>query len=73
MTVNLTTSTNRCSVCSMTTTSTNKQRVTLFLKPSILKHARAQAIVEDITLTKLVEKTLIKYLPAEIVIKKLEI
>ena len=58
----------------MTTTSnttTNKtQRVTLFLKPSILKHARATAIIEDITLTKLVEKALIAYLPAEIVIKK---
>ncbi len=60
----------------MTTTSsastTNKQRVTLFLKPSILKHARAEAIVEDITLTKLVEKALIAYLPAEIVIKKVD-
>jgi hypothetical protein len=58
----------------MTTISTastkNTQRVTLFLKPSILKHARAEAIVEDITLTKLVEKALIAYLPAEIVIKK---
>ncbi len=53
-----------------TTSTKNTQRVTLFLKPSILKHARAEAIVEDITLTKLVEKALIAYLPAEIVIKK---
>jgi len=57
----------------MTTTSTdNKQRVTLFLKPSILKHARAEAIVEDITLTKIVEKALIAYLPTETVIKKVD-
>jgi len=55
------------------TTSTTKQRTTLFLKPSIVKHARAQAIVEDITLTTLVEKALIKYLPKEIIIKTTEI
>mgnify|MGYP000868759918 FL=1 len=57
----------------MTNTSTNsssKQRVTLFLKPAILKHAKAEAIVEDITLTQIVEKALIAYLPAEIVLKK---
>lgn len=60
-----------CSMTTMSTTTTdNKQRVTLFLKPSILKHARAEAIIEDISLTKLVEKALIAYLPAEIVIKK---
>ena len=60
-------------MCTMTTTSTdNKQRVTLFLKPSILKHARAEAIVEDITLTKIVEKALIAYLPTETVIKKVD-
>jgi len=46
------------------------KRLTLFLNPSILKHARAEAIVEEITLTKLVEKALIAYLPAEIVLKK---
>lgn len=57
----------------MTTKSTVTQRVTLFLKPALLKHARAEAIVEDITLTKLVEKALIAYLPAEIVIKKVDI
>jgi hypothetical protein len=48
----------------------NKQRVTLFVNPSILKHARAQAVVEDLSLTALVERALIKYLPKETVIKK---
>jgi hypothetical protein len=60
----------------MTTTSTNttdKQRVTLFLKASILKHAKAEAVVEDVTLTQLVEKALISYLPSEIVIRKPEL
>ena len=49
------------------------QRVTLFINPTIVKHARAQAIIEELTLTNLVEKALIKYLPKEIVIKKSEI
>jgi hypothetical protein len=48
----------------------DKQRVTLFLNPDITKHARAEAIVEDLTLTSLVEKALINYLPRETVIKK---
>lgn len=52
---------------------TTKQRITLFLNPSVVKHARAEAIVEDITLTGLVEKALISYLPKEIVIKKPEL
>jgi hypothetical protein len=51
-------------------TDTVRQRLTLFLKPSIVKHARAEAIVEDITLTKLVEKALTAYLPEQIVLKK---
>jgi len=51
-------------------TSNNKQRVTLFINPSILKQARAQAVLEDKTLTSLVEKALINYLPKETVIKK---
>ena len=50
--------------------SNDKQRVTLFLNPAITKHARAQAIVEDSTLTALVEKALTDYLPRETVIKK---
>jgi len=48
----------------------NKQRVTLFVNPSILKQSRAQAIVEERTLTSLVEKALINYLPKETIIKK---
>ena len=52
------------------TNNNNKQRVTLFVNPSILKQARAQAVVEDRTLTSLVEKALIGYLPIETVIKK---
>jgi len=50
-----------------------KQRITLFINPSIVKHARAQAIVEDLSLTTLVEKALINYLPKETIIKKIEI
>ena len=49
-----------------------KKRITLFIRPSLVKHARAQAIVEDTTLTNLVEKALIQYLPKETVIKKVE-
>ena len=54
-------------------TTTTKQRITLFLNPSISKHARAQAVCEDLTLTKLVEKALIEYLPQKTVIKKVKI
>jgi hypothetical protein len=54
-------------------TKDNKQRVTLFLNPKLLRHARAQAVLEDITLTELVKKALIDYLPEEIVIKKSEL
>jgi hypothetical protein len=48
----------------------HKQRITLFVNPSILKHARAQAVVEDLSLTSLVEKALINYLPKETIIRK---
>jgi hypothetical protein len=48
----------------------NKQRVTLFVNPSILKQARAQAVVEELSLTSFVEKVLINYLPKETIIKK---
>jgi hypothetical protein len=54
-------------------TTNNKQRLTLFLNPAIIKHARAQAVVEEITLTSLVERALLKYLPKETIIKKTEI
>jgi len=50
-----------------------KQRVTLFLDPSISKQAKAQALVEELTLTSLVEKALIKYLPKATVINKIKI
>jgi hypothetical protein len=50
-----------------------KKRVTLFLNPGIIKHARAQAVVEEISLTALVEQALISHLPIQTVIKKTEI
>ncbi len=50
-----------------------KQRITLFINPSIAKQARAQAVVEELTLTSLVEKALISYLPKETIIKKVDI
>lgn len=54
-------------------TTIKAKRVTLFINPSIVKHARAQAVVEDTTLTILVEKALIHYLPKVTIIKKAEI
>lgn len=53
-------------------TTTTKQRITLFLHPKLTKYARAQAVVEDLTLTALVEKALINYLPKETIIKKID-
>ncbi len=67
----MTSTTTSCSILSMTTN--GKQRVTLFLNQSLTKHARTQAIVEDLTLTGLVEKALINYLPKETIIKKVKI
>jgi hypothetical protein len=52
---------------------TNKQRLTLFVNSAIATQAKAQAIVEDKTLTALVEHALISYLPKETVIKKIDI
>jgi hypothetical protein len=43
------------------------------MNPSIAKHARAQAVVEEVSLTALVEKALVDYLPQVTVIKKVEI
>lgn len=54
-------------------TTNGKQRVTIFINPAIAKHARAQAVVEEITLTDFVERALIKYLPKETIIKKVDI
>ena len=50
-----------------------KQRVTIFINPAIAKQARVQAVVEELTLTSLVEKALITYLPKETIIKKIDI
>ena len=59
----------------MTTNTSNskKQRVTLFINPQILVQAKAQAIIENITLTGLTERALISYLPKETVIKKVQV
>lgn len=51
----------------------NTKRITLFINSSILKHARAQAILQDLTLTSFVEQALIQYLPKETIIKKVDI
>jgi hypothetical protein len=53
-----------------TNTNDSRQRVTLFLNPKLLVHAKAQAVMQDITLTVLVEKALVDYLPDEIIVKK---
>lgn len=54
-------------------TTNTKQRVTIFINPALAKHARAQAVVEEISLTDLIEMALINYLPKETIIKKIEI
>ena len=54
-------------------TTIKPQRLTLFINPDIAKHAKAQAVVEDSTLTNLVERALIEYLPKETIIKKVDI
>ena len=64
----MTSTTYSCNVLSMTTT--NKQRLTLFINPAIIKQAKVQAIVEELTLTAFIEKVLTTYLPQEIIIKK---
>lgn len=48
----------------------DKQRVTLFLDQNLLKQAKMQAIVEEVSLAALVEKVLSKYLPKETTIRK---
>ena len=57
----------------MSMTTNKPQRITLFINPSVVKQARAQAVVEDLTLTSLVEKALIRYLPQKTVIKEANI
>lgn len=54
-------------------TTNDKQRITLFINPAIAKHVKAQAIVEELSLTNFIEKALINYLPKETIIKKIEI
>ena len=54
-------------------TTTDKQRTTLFMNPSIVLQARVQAVVEKISLTTLVERALTLYLPKETVIKQVEV
>ena len=51
----------------------NKQRVTLFINPKLLKHAKAQAVIEEMSLTTLVERALVKHLPVKTVIKKVDV
>jgi hypothetical protein len=50
-----------------------KQRVTVFIDPGLLKQAKAQALIEEGTLTNLIERALHQYLPTEILIIKPEI
>lgn len=58
----------------MTINTTNtKKRLTIFINPAILKQAKAQAIIEELTLTKFIEKALTNFLPKETIIKKVEI
>lgn len=64
----MTTITSGCTIATMT--NLKKHRVTLFLNPELIKHAKAEALVEDMSLTALIEKALIKYLPVETIIKK---
>ena len=69
----LTTTTTGSTVCTMISKDKkNKQRITLFLDPTIVKHARAEAVVEDTTLTRLVEKALLEYLPEQTVIRRID-
>lgn len=58
-------------MCSMSTSSSStKKRLSVYLKSSILKHAKANAVIEELTLTDLVEKALVAYLPKLLIIKK---
>jgi len=50
----------------------NNQRVTIFINPAIVTQARVQAVVEKLTLTALIEKALLIYLPKETIIKKVD-
>lgn len=45
----------------------------MFINHSVAKHARAEAVVEELTLSNLVEKALTQYLPKVTIIKKIEL
>lgn len=51
-------------------TTSDKQRITLFINPALAKQAKAQAVIEELSLTAMVERALISYLPKVTVIKK---
>jgi hypothetical protein len=51
-------------------THSERQRVTIFLNPDLVKQAKAQALVEDKSLATLIENALVSYLPLETLIKK---
>lgn len=51
-------------------THNERQRVTIFLDPDLVKQAKAQALVEDKSLATLIENALVSYLPLETLIKK---
>ena len=51
-------------------TTISKQRITLFMNPSIITQAKAQAVIDKVTLTELVEKALHTYLPKVTIITK---
>ena len=51
-------------------TSVEKQRITIFIEPALIKQAKAQAVLEEITLTDLFKRALINYLPDETIIRK---
>jgi len=53
-------------------TTISKQRITLFMNPSIITQAKAQAVIDKVTLTELVEKALLTYLPKVTIIKKID-
>lgn len=53
-------------------TTYTKQRVTIFLDPSLVKQAKTQAIFEEMSLTALIAKILIKYLPKKTLNKKVK-
>lgn len=43
------------------------------MNSALAKHAKAQAVIDEVSLTALIEKALLQYLPAKIVIDRSEI